>query len=131
MRLLLDTHFAIWLTTDSEQMGATDRAFLKRAPGRLVLSTVALWEVRLKWHSLHKSGERKGEVSPETVLQFAGAAGWEILKLEPAHAVTALSQAMPHKDPFDELLLVQAQVEGIKLFTRDDQLIGHPLTLTP
>ena len=35
-----------------------------------------------------------------------------------------------HKDPFDELLLVQAQEEGLKLLTMDRQIIGHPLATT-
>jgi hypothetical protein len=37
------------------------------------------------------------------------------------------AKALPHADPFDELLLVQAQLEGLKLLTRDAKLLGHPL----
>jgi PIN domain nuclease of toxin-antitoxin system len=36
-----------------------------------------------------------------------------------------------HADPFDELLMVQAQVEGMRLLTRDSRLVGHPLAVTP
>ena len=41
-----------------------------------------------------------------------------------------LKSPIPHKDPFDELLLVQAQEEGLKFLTADGQLIGHPLAIT-
>lgn len=40
------------------------------------------------------------------------------------------SYLFAHKDPFDELLLVQAQEEGLKLLTVDRHLVGHPLTVT-
>lgn len=44
-----------------------------------------------------------------------------------AHSSRHLSS---HKDPFDELILVQAQEEGLELLTVDRHLVGHPLTVT-
>lgn len=52
------------------------------------------------------------------------------LLLTIAHAARALETPLAHKDPFDELLLVQAQEEGLKLLTVDRHLVGHPLTIT-
>lgn len=43
------------------------------------------------------------------------------------HAAAELIPPLTHKDPFDELLLVQAQEEGMRLLTRDAKLMGHPL----
>jgi PIN domain nuclease of toxin-antitoxin system len=43
----------------------------------------------------------------------------------PAHAVTALAEPLAHGDKFDELLLVRAEVEGLRLLTRDRLLAGH------
>lgn len=91
----------------------------------LVLSAVAVWELRLKWHSFHFSGQRKGPVDPAVVVAFAAAMDWELLPLTARHAVAALAQPLGHKDPFDELLLVQAQEEGMRLLTRDAKLAGH------
>ena len=54
----------------------------------------------------------------------------------PIHAITVehvkqpLATPLPHRDPFDELLVVQAQVEGLKLLTVDRQLVRHPLAIT-
>jgi PIN domain nuclease of toxin-antitoxin system len=45
------------------------------------------------------------------------------------HAAAELAQPLAHKDPFDELLLVQAQEEGMCLLTRDTKLIGHPFAV--
>ena len=50
-----------------------------------------------------------------------------MLPLTMAHAVTLLDTAADHGDPFDELLLVQAQVEGLRLLTPDARLRDHPL----
>ena len=47
------------------------------------------------------------------------------------HAFKRLDVAIPPRDPFDELLLVQAQAEGLRLLTVDRRLVGHPLAITP
>ena len=95
----------------------------------LVLSAVAVWELRLKWHSFHISGVRKGPVDPAAVVAFGTAMDWELLPLTARHATAGLAEALAHKDPFGELLLVQAQEEGMRLLTRDAKLTSHPLAL--
>lgn len=126
MRLLLDTHIAIWAALDPDALTEAERSHLEGANAPLVLSAVSVWELRLKWHSFHISGSRKGPVAPATVVAFARAIGWELLPLTAVHASAELAQPLGHKDPFDELLLVQAQEEGMRLLTRDAKLIGHP-----
>lgn len=96
----------------------------------LVLSAVAVWELRLKWHSFHISGGRKGPVAPAAVVAFAAGVDWEFLPLTARHAAAALAHPLKHKDPFDELLLIQVQEEGMQLLTRDSKLAGHPLVVT-
>jgi PIN domain nuclease of toxin-antitoxin system len=91
----------------------------------LVLSAVAVWELRLKWHSFHISGTRKGPIDPAAVVAFAAAMDSELLPLTARHAAAALAQPLGHTDPFDELLLVLAQEEGMRLLIRDTKLILH------
>ena len=129
MRLLLDTHMAIWATIDPKALTEAERALMSREDTRLVLSAVAVWELRLKWHSFHLSGRRKGRVGPASVLAFGSAMDWEFLPLTASHAAAELAQPLRHKDPFDELLLVQAQEEHMRLLTRDAKLIDHPLAM--
>ena len=57
--------------------------------------------------------------------------GIPILNLTPQHAACELEQPLRHKDPFDELLLAQAQEEGLRLLTTDSSLVGHPLVVAP
>jgi len=94
--------------------------------GPIVLSAVSVWELRLKWHSFHTTGGRKGPLAPSDVVAFARAMAWQILAMTERHAVAPLKQALIHKDPFDEVLLVQTQEEGMRLLTRDAKLAGHP-----
>lgn len=129
MRLLLDTHIALGAATDQARLTAGERALLADPTNPLLFSAVSLWELRLKWNSLHASGERKGAANPDDVLAFATDIGWELMPLTPLHAVALLREPLAHKDPFDELLLVQAQEEGCRLVSRDGQLVGHPLVV--
>jgi PIN domain nuclease of toxin-antitoxin system len=70
---------------------------------------------------------RKGPLDPADVVAFAAAIDWEFLPMTARHAAAVLVDPIGHKDPFDELLLVQAQEEGMRLLTRDAKLAGHPL----
>ena len=56
--------------------------------------------------------------------------GVAFLDMTPNHAAAALETPLGHRDPFDELLLVQAQEEGLKLLTADRRLADHPLAVT-
>lgn len=103
---------------------------LRASDARLTLSAVSVWELRLKWGSFYRSGRRKGPADPLEVLRWFEKTNVTVLAISPEHAVTPLNHPLSHKDPFDELLLVQAQVEGLRLLTRDARLIGHPLALT-
>jgi len=95
----------------------------------LVLSAVSVWELRLKWRSLHASGLRQGPIDPAAMIGFANRLAWELLPLTAQHAAASLVPQLSHRDPFDELLLAQAQEEGMRLLTRDAKLINHPLAI--
>ena len=129
MRLLLDTHIAIWAALDPDKLSHAERQSLQEADSPPVLSAVAVWELRLKWHSFHISGARKGAIAPSAIVAFAASVGWAFLPLTAQHAGTELVPPLNHKDPFDELLLVQAQAEGLRLLTRDTKLAGHPFAV--
>jgi PIN domain nuclease of toxin-antitoxin system len=128
--LLLDTHYAYALAGAPGRLSAREVAFLAAPPAAMFVSAVSIWEMRLKWGALHASGAPKGPISPAQALQILAALPIEFLPLHPAHAAARLAEPLSHDDPFDELLLVQAQLEGHKLLTRDSKLIGHGLAAT-
>jgi PIN domain nuclease of toxin-antitoxin system len=128
LRLLLDSHFILWIVSDVERLTRTEKAFL-RSDVTLVVPSVGLWELNLKWQKLGKTGERRLDIAPANLLATIRDLQWDIATLDPDSAVATLDAPIAHKDPFDVLLLVQAQQLGIPLFTRDEKLIGHPLVL--
>ena len=128
MPLILDTHYVFALSGADVKLRKREREFLAAANERLFVSSVSIWEIRLKWNVLHASGARKGSASPQQVMEALASEPIEYLALTPEHAATELAFALPHRDPFDELLLAQAQVESASLLTRDGKLKQHPLT---
>lgn len=111
-------------------LSPVEKQYFEATPAELFISAVSIWELRLKWGARHTSGERKGPVDPVVLLQALLRGGFEVLPLQPHHAAAALVVPQPHKDPFDEVLLAQAQEEGMFLLTRDAALAQHPLART-
>ncbi len=129
MPLLLDTHYVFAIAGSPGRLSPAEIRFLGTYPDRFTVSAVSIWEMRLKWAALHASGDRKGPLDPAQALQILSAQPIDFLPLTPGHAVAVLTQPLPHNDPFDELLLVQAQLEGMQMLSRDRQLAGHPLVM--
>lgn len=129
MKLLLDTHYVFGLAGTPAALSQRERRFLSDYPERFVVSAVSIWEISLKWKSLDRSGTPKGPASPNDVVSILTTDNIvEFLPLTPAHAATELTRPLAHRDPFDELLLAQAQAEGLRLLTRDQKLLDYPLT---
>ncbi len=95
--------------------------FLAIYPDSFVVSAVSIWEMPLKWDSLHVSGDRKGPLDPAQALRVMAGQDIDFLPLSSIHAATPLRVPFAHIDRFD-LLLVQAQAEGI-------EPIGQPLAM--
>lgn len=131
MKLLLDTHIAYWLAVERDALTGHEMATLVSADQTLIVSAVSIWELRLKWHSFHRSGARKGPGDPMPALGALTRMGVSIIPLDAQTAAAPLLVPIDHKDPFDELLLVQAQQEGARLLTRDRALLAHPLVYQP
>lgn len=94
------------------------------------MSAVSIWEMRLKYQARYSSGQRKSPFNPNDVIVALKEQDVTFLTMTSVHAAQALEPPLAHRDPFDELLLVQAHEEGLKLLTVDQALIGHPLTIT-
>jgi len=127
LNILLDTHFIIWMATDPSQLLPHEREVLDSEDNQIIVSPVSIREIRLKWASSYASGTRKGVLDPIDALAYVRSAELSMLLLDLETAAAPLLVPLAHKDPFDELLLVQAQQSGSQLFTRDRLLLAHPL----
>ncbi len=129
MRILLDTSYIYRLTTHPARLSDAERLILTNQAIHLYVSAVSIWEMRLKFQSRDRSGRRKSFFDPNVVINMLEDQHVIFLPMTPSHAARSLEIPVTHKDPFDELLLVQAQEEGLKLLTIDRHLIGHPLAV--
>ncbi|MEI9850461.1 MAG: PIN domain-containing protein [Sphingomonas sp.] len=127
MKLLLDTHIFLWAAKAPERLTAAEHGLLARREVRPIVSSVTIWELRIKWNSFHPSGDRKGEFDPAEAIEYARRDGIELAALQPEDCAVILVSPVRLGDPFDEMLLVHAQQLGARLLTRDRLLLEHPL----
>lgn len=125
MRLLLDTHIAIWALTDDPHLGKQARGLIESADNQIFVSAVTIWEIAVK-HALQRFGV---PFSGSDALGYFSAAGYQWLDVTPAHA--AATEALPplHADPFDRLLVAQAIIEPLRLLTHDAALAPYSDTI--
>ena len=129
MRILLDTFYLYRFMEAPRQLFEADLRFLDENEAQIYVSVVSIWEIRLKHHARYRSGERKSPYNPDDVLAALEEQDMRFLPVSMSHAARALEVPITHKDPCDELLLVQAQEEGLKLLAADRQMIEHPLAI--
>ncbi len=130
MRILLDTSYLYDLMEAPGKLLAAERRFFQSDGSELFVSAVSIWEMRLKHSARRRSGTRKSPFEPNDAIAVLRAQDVTLLPMTAAHAARTLATPLDHKDPFDELLLVQAQEENLKLLTADRQLLDHPLAIT-
>lgn len=130
MRILVDTTYVYALMASKELFTASEQEFLELRNAQVVVSSVSIWEMRLKYNSRRRTGARKSPFDPQLVLEALRRQDVSFLPVTEVHAAQALEVPLPNKDPFDEILLAQAQVEGLRFLTIDRQLVDHPLAIT-
>lgn len=130
MRVLLDTVHIHRLMAAHGGFPTAERDFITRHRAVVYASTTSLWEMRLKFLARDATGRRKSPHDPQQVWATLTRLGVPILTVTPDHVVPELRPSLGHKDPFDELLLLQAQEEGLRLLTTDRLLLEHPLAVS-
>lgn len=112
MRLLLDTHVLLWWQNGDRRLRAEARQSIAIADS-VYVSAASLWEIAVK------AQLGKLRASLDAVFDVA-ADGFRELPIRGAHARAAGELPPHHKDPFDRMLVAQAQVEGLALVTVDE-----------
>ena len=121
MNLLLDTHIALWALDDAPQLSEKARELIMDPNNTIYYSTVSVWEVMLK----HARRPDEIPFDERDFSECCQSAGFISLGLADKHilAVSTLSRpdnVKEHNDPFDRLLIAQAQVENLSFLTQDE-----------
>jgi len=122
MKLLLDTHFLLWVSEGSPRLSKRGRALISDPSNELVFSAASIWEIAIK----HAKGLSSFHAHPGAVWEGLLENGYTELAVTGKHAVVEGSLPPIHKDPFDRLLIAQAIVEGITLLTVDAIVARYP-----
>ena len=119
MKFLLDTHVLLWWAEDHPRLSDTVRAALSEAENELYFSAASGWEIAIK----AGLGKLEIEGNPKHFL-FRQLAMNDIneLSVTISHAAHVFNLPMHHKDPFDRLLIAQAQLEGLTILSNDAKL---------
>jgi len=119
MKLLLDTHTALWWVNEHDKLSSKANVLLSDDSHSLYISIVSAWEVAIK-ASLGKLYEFDGGVKAF----LAEMEDNPVVFLPVEKQYVAMVEALPfhHRDPFDRLLVATAKVEGMTILTADENI---------
>jgi PIN domain nuclease of toxin-antitoxin system len=121
MKVLLDTHIAIWAAEDNARLPSAARNLLEDPDARFFVSLVSIWEIAIK-HSLRKQGPGAMPMSAEAAIAAFEDSGFTLLPIRKQHIIAVESLPRHHGDPFDRLLVATALAEPLRLLTPDVRL---------
>ena len=122
MRLLLDTHVLLWAAVMPERLPVSARTMIEDAAHELHFSAASLWEVAIKFGL----GRDDFNVEPRLLRRALLENEYSELAVTGTHAVAVDLFPPIHRDPFDRLLVSQAQIEAMTLLTADQTLGQYP-----
>lgn len=125
MKLLLDTHVFLWLNLEPEKCSEPVLKLCGQPETVLLLSMVSVWEIQIK----HQLGKLPLQVSLRQLLETNQAHyGLQILPIQPDHVYALSTLPDLHRDPFDRLLIAQAQTELLPVATVDRNIARYAVT---
>jgi PIN domain nuclease of toxin-antitoxin system len=122
LKLLLDTHAALWWLSGDERFGEQAAHQLTDETNQVLLSAAVVWEVAVK-RSLGKLD------APEDLAPTLLGAGVQARAVTVDHAAAVELLPWHHGDPFDRMLVAQASIEGAAIVSRDASLRPYGVTL--
>lgn len=126
MTYLLDTHVFLWLLSRPERIHPDLLAVVRDGETNLLLSAASAWEIAVKWALGHLSlPEPPAEYVPDRMRRL------NVMGLAVSHAHSLHTSTLPahHRDPFDRLLVAQAQLESLTIVTADRALSAYDVSV--
>lgn len=117
-RILLDTHTLLWWLSGDQLLGRNSIEAISNQDNVIFVSAASIWEIAIK----KKKGLLK---APDDFDSIIVQEGFKELPISLYHAEQAGELAPHHKDPFDRMLVAQAQAEGLALMTSDNEIAKY------
>jgi len=123
VRLLLDTHVLLWWLIDDDRLAAAAKAAIAEQTNIVHYSPATIWEVSIKV-TLGRL-----DLSGADILAETRESGFVELPVTGEHAWRAGSLPTHHRDPFDRMLVAQAEIEQLILVTADKALDAYGIPI--
>jgi PIN domain nuclease of toxin-antitoxin system len=117
MRILPDSHTLLWWVLGSERLSRPALKLLEDDGNEMLFSAVATWEIYVK----HATGKLKHLGDFDLIEETSPT----LLPITHAHALAAAALPYHHRDPFDRLLIAQAQIEDAVILTADREFAAY------
>lgn len=121
MRLLLDTHALLWWLADDPRLGQPARDVIADPANDILVSAASLWEIQVKV----RVGKLKADI--QDILSEMQEQGFDLLAIAPAHLVALGVLPRHHGDPWDHLLIAQANAEDAVFVSQDRHTPDYPV----
>ena len=126
MKILLDTHILLWVLSNDAKLSEKARKLVENEENEIYYSIVSLWEVELK----RLAHPEAMPVCAKELAEYCEQSGFQRILVMEKHiyALAGLKReenALPHKDPFDLMLLCQAATENMLFVTHDSLIPGY------
>jgi PIN domain nuclease of toxin-antitoxin system len=115
MRLLLDTHALLWWATSHASLSSNAKAAIADESSDVYVSAASAWEIAIKV----RLGKLEWPERAGSVQSYALGQGFRALAISLEHAQHAGQLRMLHRDPFDRMLIAQAQAEDLLLVSNE------------
>jgi PIN domain nuclease of toxin-antitoxin system len=122
MNLLLDTHLLLWVAATPDRLSREATELILDKENRLFFSAASMWEITIK----RGLGRADFRVDPALLRRGLVENGYDELPVTSTHAMAVGHLPPIHKDPFDRMLVAQAESEGLLLLTNDNLVAGYP-----
>jgi PIN domain nuclease of toxin-antitoxin system len=124
VKVLLDTHILLWWLSGDRGLPRRAGQVIADSDTAVVVSAATAWEIAIK-----KAVGRLD--APDDLLDALHANAFGTLAITAAHALAAGLLPAHHGDPFDRILIAQAQMEGLTLITVDQRFSKYEVDLLP
>ena len=126
MKVLLDTHAFLWWITDDPKLSMRVRGIISEGENEIFVSAATGWEIAIK----SQIGRLKLPDEPQRfILEQLKINGMKSLPIEMRHALHVSTLPTNHPDPFDRLLVAQAQMEDLPVLSADPEIRKYEVTI--
>lgn len=116
MRFLLDTHTLLWCFNASPSLSARARRIIEDSSNEILVSAASAWEIATK---VRLGKLPTGEELISELDRYLDQLGFDALPISLSHAARAGRLPGEHRDPFDRMLIAQAQAEALPMISND------------